>query len=93
MSESPRDPNLPDVHESDCPRAGEDSAGTPCTCPADSAEQDVILRSLRRHTIGAFNGTQVACEHCRLWMKTDEWHQHLAELIERALENEEARRG
>lgn len=41
------------------------------------------LAVLRRHTIGAFNGSQVACAapECRQWMTTDVWHQHVARII------------
>lgn len=47
-----------------------------------SAENDV-LAILHRHSIGAFNGSQSACSHCRVWMAHDEYRQHLAELIGR----------
>jgi hypothetical protein len=48
-----------------------------------SAERDAVLAVLRRHTIGAYNGSQVACAapECRAWMKTDAWHEHVADLI------------
>ena len=48
-----------------------------------SADYDATLAVLRRHTIGAFNGSQVACDapECRAWMTTDAWHQHVAGLI------------
>lgn len=49
----------------------------------DAAEVESALAILRRHTIGAFNGSQVACAapECRAWMKTDAWHQHVATLL------------
>jgi hypothetical protein len=48
-----------------------------------SADYDATLAILRRHTIGAYNGSQVACAapECRAWMKTDAWHQHVASLV------------
>lgn len=47
------------------------------------ATSDAILEVLRRHDIGAFNGTQVACAapECRAWMDTETWRVHLADLI------------
>lgn len=53
-----------------------------------TAETDPILRTLRRHSIGAFNGSQVACSapKCRAWMKTDDWHQHVARHVALDLE-------
>lgn len=50
-----------------------------------AAAGQTVLAVLRRHGIGAFNGSQVACAHCRLWMKTDEYHQHVAQIAERWL--------
>jgi hypothetical protein len=48
--------------------------------------EGTVLTVLRRHTIAAFNGTQVACSHCRAWMENDEWRRHQAELVARAIE-------
>lgn len=40
-----------------------------------------VLEVLRRHSVGAFNGSQSACSRCRVWMTHDEYRQHLAALI------------
>lgn len=40
-----------------------------------------VLAILRVHSIGAFNGSQSACSHCREWMTHDEYREHLAALL------------
>lgn len=37
-----------------------------------------VLAELRRHDIGAFNGSQVGCTCDRTWRTTDEWRKHVA---------------
>ena len=37
---------------------------------------DLVLAVLRRHS---------TCSHCRMWMKTDKYHEHVAQIVARWL--------